>query len=76
MERAAQQVSNMLVELAEIKPGQRVLDVATGIGEPAITASKIVGAVGDDGHVVAIDISSQMLEIAKERAGARITKHC
>ncbi|PWU80178.1 MAG: hypothetical protein DLM72_13515 [Candidatus Nitrosopolaris wilkensis] len=67
---AAQKVSNRLVELAEIKPGQRVLDVATGIGEPAITAAKIVGAVGDDGHVVAIDISSQRLEIAKERAAA------
>jgi len=32
-ERAAQGVSNRLVELAKIKPGDRVLDIATGTGE-------------------------------------------
>ena len=36
-ERAAQSVSNRLVELARIKPGDRVLDIATGTGEPAIS---------------------------------------
>ena len=34
-------ISQRLIELAEIKPGQRVLDVATGIGEPSITAQKL-----------------------------------
>jgi len=63
-ESGAQRVSDRLVELAEIKPGQRVLDLATGIGEPAITAAKIVG----NGHVLATDISAQMLAIAEERA--------
>jgi SAM-dependent methyltransferase len=57
-----------LVELAEIKPGQRVLDIATGIGEPAITAAR---TVGDKGHVIATDISTQMLAIGRERAIAQ-----
>jgi ubiquinone/menaquinone biosynthesis C-methylase UbiE len=53
-----------LVELAEIKQGDRVIDIATGIGEPAITAAKKVGI---EGYVLATDISPQMLAIAKER---------
>ena len=36
-EGGAQKLSDRLVELAEIGPGQQVLDVATGIGEPAMT---------------------------------------
>ncbi len=65
-ETAAEKVSRRLIELAEIKRGSTVLDIATGIGEPAITAAKQVGNSG--GHVLAIDISSQMLSIAKQRA--------
>jgi ubiquinone/menaquinone biosynthesis C-methylase UbiE len=64
-ENAAEKVSRRLIELAEIKQGSTVLDIATGIGEPAITAAK---QVGNSGHVLAIDISSQMLSIAKQRA--------
>jgi ubiquinone/menaquinone biosynthesis C-methylase UbiE len=64
-ETAAEKVSRRLIELAEIKQGSTVLDIATGIGEPAITAAK---QVGNSGHVLAIDISSQMLSIAKQRA--------
>jgi ubiquinone/menaquinone biosynthesis C-methylase UbiE len=33
-ETGAHNVSDRLIELAEIKPGQKVLDIATGIGEP------------------------------------------
>ena len=36
IEKGAQKLSQRLIELAEIKPGQRVLDVATGIGEPSL----------------------------------------
>ena len=43
IERGTDKVSRRLIELAEIKPGSRVLDIATGIGEPAITAAKYVG---------------------------------
>jgi SAM-dependent methyltransferase len=65
IEKGAQKLSQRLIELAEIKPGQRVLDIATGIGEPSITAAKVVG---NGGHVLATDISRQMLTNAKERA--------
>lgn len=64
-ENAAEKVSRRLIELAEIKQGSRVLDIATGIGEPAITAAN---QVGNSGHVLATDISSQMLSIARQRA--------
>jgi ubiquinone/menaquinone biosynthesis C-methylase UbiE len=64
-EGGAQKLSDRLVELAEIGPGQQVLDVATGIGEPATTAAKKVGA---NGRVLATDISPQMLSIAEKRA--------
>jgi ubiquinone/menaquinone biosynthesis C-methylase UbiE len=65
LERGGQKVSDKLVRLAEIKPGQKVLDIATGIGEPAVTAAR---TVGDKGHVTATDISPGMLAIGRERA--------
>ena len=65
VEKSAQKVSDRLIELAEIKPGQRVLDIATGIGEPAITAARIVGKMG---QVTATDISAKMLSLARQRA--------
>ncbi|HKG71587.1 MAG TPA: methyltransferase domain-containing protein [Nitrososphaeraceae archaeon] len=63
-EKDAQKVNERLVELAEIKQGDRIIDIATGIGEPAITAAKKVGV---EGYVLATNISPQMLAIAKER---------
>jgi ubiquinone/menaquinone biosynthesis C-methylase UbiE len=65
IEESAQPVSDRLVELAGIKQGSRVLDVATGIGEPAVTAAR---KVGPNGKVTAIDLSPAMLAIAGERA--------
>jgi enediyne biosynthesis protein CalE5 len=66
-ERAAQVVNDRLVELAAVRPGNRVLDIATGSGEPALTA---VRAVGPSGKVVAVDMSPGMLAIARERVVA------
>lgn len=66
-ERSAQTVSDRLISLAQIEPGQRVLDIATGIGEPAITAAR---RVGQTGHVIATDLSPGMLAFAQERAVA------
>jgi ubiquinone/menaquinone biosynthesis C-methylase UbiE len=65
IESGARKVSDKIVDLAEIKPGDKVLDIATGIGEPAVTAAK---KVLPNGKVVAIDISPQMLAIARTRA--------
>lgn len=66
-EQGAQRVSDKIVELAEIKPGDQVLDIATGIGEPAVTAAR---RMSGHGKVVATDISPQMLAIARTRAKA------
>ncbi len=60
-----QPVSERMMELADIQPGSRVLDVATGGGEPAVTAAYRVGA---SGHVIATDLAPQMVALGRERA--------
>ena len=45
-ENAGENISKRMIELADIKQGFRVLDVATGLGEPAITAAQHVGNRG------------------------------
>lgn len=67
IENGAQHVSRRMLELAGVQPGDRVLDIATGIGEPALLAASRVGPAG---RVVATDLSSRMLDIARERAAA------
>jgi SAM-dependent methyltransferase len=67
VDSGAEHVSERLVELAAIKRGDRVLDVGTGLGEPALAAARRVGA---NGRVVASDISSAMLAFARERTAA------
>ena len=66
-DEGAQKVSLRLLELAEVRPGHTILDVATGYGEPAVSAAQCVGSKG---YVLAIDSSPHMLEIAKERSTA------
>lgn len=65
MEEGVGVVSERLADLAEIGPGDRVLDVATGIGEPALLAARRVAPTG---HVVGTDIAPGMIELARERA--------
>ena len=67
IENGAQNVSQRMIELAEVRPGHQVLDIATGIGEPALLAA---GRVGPAGRVIATDLSFRMLDIARERAAA------
>jgi len=66
-EQAAQHVSDRLVDLAHVREGSRVLDIATGNGEPALTAAR---RAGPNGHVIATDQSEGMLAIARKRAAA------
>jgi ubiquinone/menaquinone biosynthesis C-methylase UbiE len=65
IETGTGKVTRRLIEFASIKVGSKVLDISTGIGEPAITAAREVGNIG---QVLATDISSEMLSIAKQRA--------
>ncbi len=56
--------ASLMVELLEIGPGQSVLDVACGPGSVARIAAQRVGA---GGQVVACDLSSAMLAVAKAK---------
>ncbi|HEX2359231.1 MAG TPA: methyltransferase domain-containing protein [Solirubrobacterales bacterium] len=67
IDSAASGISERLVELAGVKPGSRVLDIAAGYGEPALTAAELAGP---EGSVVATDISAEMLAYGRERAAA------
>ncbi len=53
-----------LLDVAAIKPGQKILDVACGTGLVTIPAAK---ATGDSGKVVATDISQKMVDMLTER---------
>lgn len=55
-----------LLRAADIAPGMRVLDIATGTG---LSAEAALAAVGPTGHVTAADISPAMAEKARERLG-------
>ncbi len=61
-------VTEALVAYADPQPNMRVLDLASGTGEPAITIAKRIAPTG---HVTALDLSSDLLAIAAERACQR-----
>jgi protein-L-isoaspartate(D-aspartate) O-methyltransferase len=61
-----------LVELAQLQPGQTVLDVATGTAPAAIMAAQTVGATG---RVVGLDLTFDMLKYGRQNiAAAGLTK--
>lgn len=55
-----------LLDAAGIRPGQRVLDVGCGTGQTTRDAARLTGP---SGHVVGVDLSGAMLEVARRRAG-------
>jgi ubiquinone/menaquinone biosynthesis C-methylase UbiE len=63
--RLSAPLSRRMLALANVQSGMRVLDLATGRGEPAIGAAHLVGNMG---VVVGIDASESMLQMARERA--------
>jgi SAM-dependent methyltransferase len=60
--------TRMMLDLAEIGTGDRVLDLATGAGEPALT---IAERVGPTGYVLATDIAPNILAFAAQEAANR-----
>jgi SAM-dependent methyltransferase len=56
-----------ILAAAAVAPGQRVLDVACGIGQPAIHAARVVGPAG---RVTGIDVSADQLAVARRDAVA------
>jgi len=67
--RSAQE---LLLEMAALAPGERVLDVACGTGLVTLPAAR---AVGPAGRVVATDLSARMVEIVTERAAVEELDH-
>ncbi len=54
-------------ELAELSPGGRALDVATGTGDLAL---ELAAHVAPGGEVVGVDFAEKMLELARAKATA------
>jgi SAM-dependent methyltransferase len=60
-------VVDALVELAALRTGERVLDLGTGTGA---VAQRAAGIVGPSGRVVGVDISPEMLALARRSAAS------
>lgn len=58
-------VTAALVEYARPETGMRVVDLASGTGEPGISLAQ---RIGPEGSLTAVDQSSDLLDIAAERA--------
>lgn len=57
-----------IIQEAQVRPGMRVLDLASGTGEPALT---LATAVAPGGHITATDLVPEMLAVAEENARQR-----
>jgi SAM-dependent methyltransferase len=57
--------TELMLDLAEIRPGKRVLDLAAGAGGQTFVVARRVGSTGS---VLATDISSNILAFAAENA--------
>jgi SAM-dependent methyltransferase len=57
--------TELVINGAALSPGQHVLDLASGTGEPALS---IANVVGPNGRVVATDMVPEMLEGARDNA--------
>jgi len=58
-------IRRMTLEMADVKPGESVLDVGCGTGSLALAAK---AAVGPEGSVRGIDASPEMIEQARRKA--------
>jgi SAM-dependent methyltransferase len=65
-------ITDRLISLAGIRAGQRVLDLACGVGDPAFAVAELVGP---DGYVLGLDVSEQMVAGARDHATARGTRN-
>lgn len=71
-ERSVQVLSDELVARAGLVPGERVLDLACGLGEPSFTAAR---RVGEHGRILGVDLSPRMITLAREKARQRGVSH-
>src|SRR5215469_12952578 len=59
------EATRLMLEAAELGPGDHVLDIAAGTGDQSLLAARKVGPVGT---VLATDISAEMLKEAARLA--------
>lgn len=75
--RGAAPVTERMLNMAGIRAGHQVLDIASGVGEPSLTAAKRVGA---SGRVIGTDLTDAMLHYARHKAELQgvtnIEYHC
>ena len=67
MADAFEPATEIMLTMANVRPGARVLDLACGAGSQSLLAAHRVGA---GGHVVASDIAESMLQHVRENARA------
>lgn len=68
LQRWLEPATQAMFAMARLAPGERVLDVAGGSGEPALTA---VARVSPGGYVLSTDIATNLVRLATENAHAR-----
>ena len=69
LESAHQIVLYGIMRRAELRPGQRVLDIGCGTGASLLAAAD---AVGESGHVTGVDIAPPLADRARERVPANV----
>lgn len=67
-ERGASVVTERLIRAVPVRAGHRVLDVGSGLGEPAASAADVAGPTG---RVLGLDLAEKMVEAARQRVGMR-----
>lgn len=68
MDAMMREMADAAIAAASPAPGETVIDVGCGSGG---TTLLLADAVGAHGHVLGIDVSHPMLEVARARAGGR-----
>ncbi len=65
LDRSTHGISERMCDLAELKAGGQVLDLACGAGQPMST---LAARVGPTGKVIATDLSPEMVVVARRKA--------
>lgn len=62
-----------LLNISELKPGEKALDVGAGTGEITFLLAE---KAGPRGSVIGLDFSNEMLNIAREKLKKRVCRDC